>query len=140
MMSGLPMMILFATQAAAATPAASSPAPAPAEAHASSYGPAAPPMPKPKAVLASASDPCKMTEPKDVSPDTTREIVVCAPRVEGYRIDPDVLEAQRAKKNHTRPRRPERLVDRSCETVGPMGCRDGAGINLLAAAVTAATM
>jgi hypothetical protein len=97
-------------------------------------------MPKPKAVLASAPDPCKTTEPKDVSPDTTREIVVCAQRVEGYRIDPDVLEAQRAKKNHTRPRRPERLVDRSCETVGPMGCRDGAGINLLAAAVTAATM
>ena len=138
MMSGLPMFMLAAAQAAAATPAATAPSAAPVEAH-SSYGPVAPPKPKPKAVLASAPDPCKATEPKDVNPDT-REIVVCAPRVEGYRIDPDVLEAQRAKKNHTRPRRPERLVDRSCETVGPMGCRDGAGINLLAAAVTAATM
>lgn len=138
MMSGLPMIMLVAAQAAAPAPAATAPAAAPMEAH-SSYGPAAPPKPKPKAVLASAPDPCKTTEPKDVSPDT-REIVVCAPRVEGYRIDPDVLEAQRAKKNHTRPRRPERLVDRSCETVGPMGCRDGAGVNLLAAAVTAATM
>jgi hypothetical protein len=140
MVSGLPMIILVAAQAAASAPAASAPAPAApsAEPHAS-YGPAAPVKPKPKAVLASATDPCKTTEAKDVRPDT-REIVVCAPRVEGYRIDPDVLEAQRAKKNHTRPRRPERLVDRSCESVGPMGCRDGAGINLLAAAVTAVTM
>jgi len=139
MMSGLPMIMLVAAQAAATAPAATAPAAAPAEAQASSYGPAAPPKPKPKAVLASAPDPCKTTEAKDVKSDT-REIVVCAPRVEGYRIDPDVLEAQRAKKNHTRPRRPERLVDRSCESVGPMGCRDGAGINLLAAAITAATM
>jgi len=138
MMSGLPMFMLVAAQAAATAPAATAPPAAPVEAHAS-YGPAAPPNPKPRAVLASAPDPCKTTAPKDVNPDT-REIVVCAPRIEGYRIDPDVLEAQRAKKNHTRPRRPERLVDRSCETVGPMGCRDGAGINLLAAAVTAATM
>jgi hypothetical protein len=138
MMSGLPMFMLVAAQAAATAPAATAPPAAPVEAHAG-YGPAAPPNPKPRAVLASAPDPCKTTAPKDVNPDT-REIVVCAPRIEGYRIDPDVLEAQRAKKNHTRPRRPERLVDRSCETVGPMGCRDGAGINLLAAAVTAATM
>jgi hypothetical protein len=138
MLSGLPMIMLVAAQGATTAPAAAAPTAAPAEAHAS-YGPAAPPRPRSKAVLASAPDPCKTTEPKDVNPET-REIVVCAPRVEGYRIDPDVLEAQRAKKNHTRPRRPERLVDRSCETVGPMGCRDGAGINLLAAAVTAATM
>jgi hypothetical protein len=138
MMSGLAITMLVAAQAAATPPAAAAPADAPAEAPAS-YGPAVPPKPRPKAVLASASDPCKTTEPKDVNPET-REIVVCAPRVEGYRIDPDVLEAQRAKKNHSQPRRPERLVDRSCQTVGPMGCRDGAGINLLAAAVTAATM
>jgi hypothetical protein len=138
MVSGLPMIMLVAAQAAATATPATAPA-APSETRASSYGPAAPPKPRPKAVLASAPDPCKTTEVKDVQRDT-REIVVCAPRVEGYRIDPDVLEAQRAKKNHTRPRRPERLVDRSCETVGPMGCRDGAGINLLAAAVTAATM
>lgn len=137
-MSGLPMIMLVAAQAVATAPAATAPGAAPSEAH-SGYGPTAPAMPKPKVVLASAPDPCTTTAAKDVSPDT-REIVVCAPRVEGYRIDPDVLEAQRAKKNHTRPRRPERLVDRSCETVGPMGCRDGAGINLLAAAVTAATM
>lgn len=72
--------------------------------------------------------------------DDTREIVVCAPRIEGYRIDPDVLAASRHAKNRTRPRRPERLVDTSCQAVGPMGCRPMAGIDLLAAAVTAATM
>jgi hypothetical protein len=136
MMSGL--IILVAAQAVVAAPAATAPAAAATEAN-SNYGPAAPPRPTPGAMLASKPDPCKTTEAKDVSPET-REIVVCAPRIEGYRIDPDVLEAQRAKKNHSRPRRPERLVDRSCQTVGPMGCRDGAGINLLAAAITAATM
>ena len=138
MLSGLPIIMLVAAQAAA--PTASLPVEAaPAAAHAEGHGPSAPPAPKPTPVQLAAADPCKATEAKDVNPDT-REIVVCAPRVEGYRIDPDVLEAQRAKKNHTRPRRPERLVDRSCESVGPMGCRDGAGINLVAAAVTAATM
>lgn len=138
MLSGLPIVVLVAAQAAAA--AASPPeTPAPASEHTESYGPAAPPAPKTKPAALAASDPCKATAPKDVNPDT-REIVVCAPRIEGYRIDPDVLEAQRAKKNHTRPRRPERLVDRSCESVGPMGCRDGAGINLVAAAITAVTM
>jgi len=121
MPNGLPMIMLLAAQAAA--PAGAGPS-----------APAAKP-----AVQTAAADLCKPTEAKDVSADT-REIVVCAPRVEGYRIDPDVLEAERAKKNHARPRRPERLVDRSCETVGPMGCRDGAGINLVAAAVTAVTM
>ena len=126
MMSGLPIILAFAAQAAAAQPAT-----------APGYGPTSPPQPKP--VVKAAAEPCKATDPKDVK-DDTQEIVVCAVRVEGYRIDPDVLEAARAKKNHTRPRRPERLVDRSCESVGPMGCRDGAGINLLAAAVTAATM
>ena len=126
MVSGLPMILAFAAQAAAAQPAT-----------APGYGPTPPPQPKP--VVKAAAEPCKPTDPKDVK-DGTQEIVVCAVRVEGYRIDPDVLEAARAKKNHTRSRRPERLVDRSCESVGPMGCRDGAGINLLAAAVTAATM
>lgn len=126
MASVLPVIIALAAQAAAAPPAA-----------APGYGPSPPPQPKP--AIKAAAEPCKSTEAKDVK-DDTQEIVVCAVRVEGYRIDPDVLEAARAKKNHTRPRRPERLVDRSCESVGPMGCRDGAGINMVAAAITAVTM
>ena len=56
------------------------------------------------------------------------EIVVCAERPQGYRLDPDVLEANRAKRSG-RPKRPERLADTSCASVGPMGCMGaGAGI------------
>ena len=124
MLNGLPIILAIAAQTAASPPA-------------DGYGPSTPPEPRP--AIKSASKPCKATEPKDVKSNTT-EIVVCALRVEGYRIDPDVLEASRAKKNHTRPRRPERLVDNSCQMVGPMGCRGGAGINVVAAALTAATM
>lgn len=123
MLSGLPILLAMAAQAA--------------EPAAASYGPAVPPKPKPAAKA--PSEACKTTEPKDVKDDTSA-IVVCAPRIEGYRIDPDVLAAQRHAKNRTRPKRPERLVDTSCQSVGPMGCRPMAGIDLLAAAVTAATM
>ncbi len=71
------------------------------------------------------------------------EVVICAPKIEGYRIDPDVLEARREKRNDAgRPTRPgpsgARTVD--CATIGPMGCRGGATINLAAAALTAAQM
>ena len=123
MLSGLPILLAMAAQAA--------------EPSADTYGPAA--APKPKPAVKAPSDACKTTEPKDVKDDTSA-IVVCAPRIEGYRIDPDVLAAQRHAKNRTRPKRPERLVDTSCQSVGPMGCRPMAGIDLLAAAVTAATM
>jgi hypothetical protein len=124
MLSGLPLILAMAAQAAE-------------PASAGSYGPAEPPKPRP-----AAKDPaetCKTTEAKDVKEDTSA-IVVCAQRIEGYRIDPDVLSAERHAKNRTKPRRPERLVDNSCASVGPMGCTGQAGINLLAAAVTAATM
>jgi len=68
------------------------------------------------------------------------EIVICAQRPEGYRLDPDVLEANRAKRSG-RPKRPERMRDTSCASVGPMGCMGaGAGVNLLGAALTAAEM
>lgn len=68
------------------------------------------------------------------------EIVVCAERPQGYRLDPDLLEANRAKRSG-RPKRPERMRDTSCASVGPMGCMGaGAGINLLGAALTAAEM
>lgn len=123
MLSGLPILLAMAAQAA--------------EPAATSYGPATPPKSKP--VAKAPSDACKTTEAKDVK-DETSAIVVCAPRIEGYRIDPDVLAAQRHAKNRTRPKRPERLVDNSCASVGPMGCTGQTGINLLAAAVTAATM
>lgn len=67
------------------------------------------------------------------------EIVVCAQRPQSYRINPDVMAARKALRGGGRPKGPERFKDDSCRTVGPMGCRD-AGINLLAAAMTAAKM
>ena len=69
------------------------------------------------------------------------EIFVCAPRPQGFRIDPDVLEADRAKRRG-KLKRPERMVDNSCASVGPMGCTGlaGGGINLLGAAMVLGTM
>ena len=133
MLSGLPIFLAMAAQAA--EPAAAATPSEPSEAHVY-YGPAEPPKPKP--AIKAAANSCKTPEAKDVK-DDTREIVVCAPRIEGYRIDPDVLAAARHAKNR-KPKRPERLVDTNCQAVGPMGCRPMAGIDLLAAAVTAATM
>jgi hypothetical protein len=126
MLSGLPMIFLFAVQAPATA--------APVEADAPhSYGPAIPPAPKPKkaAVAAACAAP-----PVDKDKG---EIFVCAPRPEGYRIDPDVLKASKQAKNRTKPRPPERLVDTSCASVGPHGCPT-TGVDLINAAVVLATM
>ena len=100
MFSGVAIVLLFAAPAAAVE----------------SYGPALPPAPQPKkeaAVRACAAPPVD----KDKG-----EIFVCAPRPEGYRIDPDVLKASEQARNRTKPRPPERLVDNSCASVGPHGC------------------
>ena len=72
----------------------------------------------------------------------SREIIVCAPKPEGYRIDPDVMAAKKAKRQALagRPKPPENFKDHSCKVVGPAPCMDAAGINLLAAAATAAEM
>ncbi len=117
MMSGLPIALLFAAQATADA----------------SYGPATPPAPTPRAAAAPSACAAPPVE-KDKG-----EIFVCAPRPEGYRIDPDVLKASKQARNRTRPKRPERLVDTSCATVGPFGCT-ATGIDLLNAALVAAAM
>jgi hypothetical protein len=69
-------------------------------------------------------------------------IVVCAQRPQGYRLNRDVMEAKRDKRRQDagRPTRPGTMTDNSCEMVGPMGCRGMIGINVLAAAATAAEM
>ena len=114
-MSGLPILILAAAQAAAAPPAAASPS---AEA--------------PKPATAAANRPCSTPYPKDGE----QEVVICVERPQGYRLDPDLMEANRqAKRNKLK--RPERFADTSCASVGPMGCTGG-GINLLAVALGAA--
>ena len=115
MLSGLPIFVLFAAQAA------------------ESYGPAMPPTPKPKTEAAVSACAAPAVD-KDKG-----EIFVCAPRPEGYRIDPDVLKASKQARNRTKPKGPERLVDNSCASVGPHGCAT-TGVNLLNAALVLATM
>ncbi len=68
------------------------------------------------------------------------EIVVCAQRPQSYRLNPDVVAAKKAKRDSGSPTPPERFVNQDCKTVGPMGCRGQAGINLLAAGITLAQM
>jgi hypothetical protein len=100
------------------------------------YGPALPAPPKPAAKAAAAPEPCKAPEIKD---DTT-EIVVCAVKPNGYRLDPDVMQAKKQAKDRTGgPKKAETFADNTCASVGPRGC-GGGGVNLLAAAITAVTM
>ena len=68
------------------------------------------------------------------------EIVVCAQRPQSYRLDPDVMAAKKAKRDGGPPPGPERFVNQDCKTIGPMGCRGQAGINLIAAGMTLAKM
>jgi hypothetical protein len=140
MPAGLPVALVMLAPAAAATavnPAATVAAP-PAPAN-PVYGPIPAAAPKPPAPVKTAERKCAppITDSKEL------EIVVCAQRPQGYRLDPDVLAARRMKKQGEagRPHNPhEAYRDNSCRTVGPMGCRGGPTINLLAAAATAAKM
>ena len=86
-----------------------------------------------------AADGCKNPWPNA----ETQEIIVCAERPQGYRIDPDILEAGKMKRSGGRPSRPHAggARDTSACAVGPhpMGCQS-AGINIIGAALTAAQM
>jgi hypothetical protein len=100
-----------------------------------SYGPAPPAPPKTPAAVAPADDCVKrQTDPNN------REILICAPKIEGYRLNPDVLEARREMHTGGRPTKPGpwNAKPNDC-AVGPMGCQQ-AGINLIGAALTAAEM
>jgi hypothetical protein len=100
-----------------------------------SYGPAAP-APAKKPVSTVPADDCeaRQTDPRN------KEILICAPRIDGYRLNPDVLEARREMRSGGRPTRPgpDLRPYRDCN-VGPMGCQQ-AGINLIGAALTAVEM
>ena len=108
-------------------------------------GAAAAPAPPPPAAAAAAAAPnpvatevCRPTPPDPAS----REIVICAERPNGFRIDPDILTAQRLKRRGGRPVRPGpggTVRDTSACVVGPYGC-PSFGINLMGAALTAAEM
>jgi hypothetical protein len=68
-----------------------------------------------------------------------REIIICTQRPQGYRLNPDVMEARREMRSGGRPPRPGGTIRPDCATVGPAPCVN-AGINLLGAAATAAEM
>ena len=117
MLAGLPTAIALLAQAAAANAQAAPDAKTP------------PPKPAAEACTSGRPDPGQT------------EIVICAPKQEGYRIDPDVLKAHRqVSGNRTRPTPKSKMPDTSCTVVGPAGCIAAPGVNLLAAAVTAAEM
>lgn len=92
-------------------------------------GPASAPPP----AAAAPAEPCENRQEKQ------GDIIICAERPNGYRLNPDLQEAKRELKRQ-RLKRPENFVHNDCATVGPMGCRGGPTINLVAAALTAAEM
>lgn len=124
----MPVALALLAQTAAST-VASSPKTA------SSTEPAAAPPPKPAPPATTASD--ESCSPKTLSGD---QIVICAERPQGYRLNPDVMEAKREMRSGGRPvRQATEAPPPDCRTVGPAPCMT-AGINLLGAAVTAAEM
>ena len=78
---------------------------------------------------------------KDVMKADTREIVICAQKPQGYRLNPDVMQAKRQMRTGGRPTRPGPggVKDNSRCVVGPEGCHSY-GINLIGAALTAGEM
>ena len=100
------------------------------------YGPVAPAPKKPAAKVV-AEDGCADAQ----SSGNSREIVICAQRPNGYRIDPDLMEARKEKReaNAGRLKTPGEKARISNCGVGPQPCGTP-GINILAAALTAVEM
>jgi hypothetical protein len=69
------------------------------------------------------------------------DIVICAERSQGYRLNPDLIVAKRELRKGRGQKGPESFRDDSCTNVGPAGCMGaGAGVNLMGLALTAAEM
>lgn len=126
MLVGFPVAFAALAQAAAAAPSATS----------GQSAPAAPPGAQAQAQKPAPPSPASCPPP---SPDSTT-IVICTQRPQGYRLNPDVMEAKREVRSPGRPVRPGGGPPRpDCATVGPTPCLN-AGVNLLAAVATAAEM
>jgi hypothetical protein len=126
MPTGFSIMLMAAAQAAAAQPSAQSQPPAAAAAG--------------NVLAREASRDC--TTPSVPDPNS-RDIVVCAVKPDGYRLDPDILAAKRAKKKgeSIRPRNPhETFANHNCATIGPMGCRGQVTVDAFTAAAVVAQM
>lgn len=128
MSAGLPVLLAMLAQAASPPPVEAQKAYGPEAAVAPKAAPTPPAGPEQRDCTNSSKDP------------NSPEIVICAPRPQGYRLDPDVLEAKREMRSGGPPKSQQQRMQQpdNC-AVGPAGCQY-AGINLLAAAVTAATM
>ena len=100
------------------------------------YGPDAPAPPK-VATAKPAGDACATQTPSA----NTRDIVICAQRPNGYRLNPDVMEARKEKREALagRSKTPAETARISNCGVGPQPCGTP-GINILAAALTAVEM
>ena len=116
MPAGLPAVLVMLAQAASAAPTAPEP---------------------PKTTAKPAAESCRPGQ-RGANPN---EIIICAERSDGYRLNRDVMEARREMRSGSRPTRPGPggMKDGTC-AVGPMGCGPPAGINLIGAALTAAEM
>ena len=92
-----------------------------------------------QAASAAASAPAESAKSCPAPSADGREIIVCTERPQGYRLNPDIMEAKREMRSGGRPVRRGVTVRPDCATVGPAPCFS-AGINLVAAALTAAQM
>jgi len=72
-------------------------------------------------------------------PADARTIVICSQRPQGYRLNPDVMEARREVRSGGRPIRPGGTGIPDCAHVGPAPCLIG-GIPIIGAALTALEM
>jgi len=102
------------------------------------------PQPSPQAAnptpTGPSSAPATVEADRCPPPSTdSRVIVVCTQRPQGYRLNPDVMEAKREIHSGGRPVRPGGTIIPDCAHVGPAPCMS-AGINLIGAALTAAQM
>ena len=80
-----------------------------------------------------ATDTCSPQNPDK------RTIVICTQRPQGYRLNPDIMEAKREAHSAGRPVRPGFKAVPDCASVGPFPCAT-AGIPIIGAALTAAEM
>lgn len=105
---------------------------------ATGYGPELPTPPaKPKFETAGRPDSCVDQKPKNEN-----EIVVCAPRADGYRINPDIMAAKREARAQLQGLKPRETYKdtTACQSVGPFGCTGTPTINLIQAGIVLAQM
>ena len=101
------------------------------------YGPELPVAPPKPKFESNVRDSCVDQKPKNEN-----EIVVCAPRADGYRINPDLMKAKREVQAQRLGRKPNPTYKdaTACQSVGPFGCTGTPTINVIQAAAVVAAM